>query len=164
MPLRAATKDDEGASAVEFALVMPLLVMLVFAIIQFGIVFAQQLSLSNGARQGARVGAVNKTMCGDIVSEVQGAAQTLGLATTSVQVQVQVQKSTDASPSTPCAYTSSTSTTVGSGGTQPCLGSDTDTKLIVTAKYKSSLVIPLATALSAVDLTGKGVYRCEYTN
>lgn len=154
-------RGDTGAAALEFALVVPLLVMLVFGIIQFGIVFAQQLGLSNGARQGARLGVVNKTMCGDIVNEVQNAATTLGLNTSAVQVQVQVQTGA-AAATTSCAYTSSTATT-GAGATQPCLNSADDTRLIVTAKYSSSLIIPFASNLTSIGITGKGVYRCEYT-
>ena len=51
---RARTRPDEGgASAVEFALVVPFLLLIVFGIIVYGMVFAQTLSLSNSARQGA---------------------------------------------------------------------------------------------------------------
>ena len=55
---RRRTRDD-GAAAVEFALVMPLLVLLVSGIMAFGIVFAQEISLGNAARQAARSAAVN---------------------------------------------------------------------------------------------------------
>lgn len=160
--LGRSSPRDEGASAVEFALVSPLLIILVFGIIQFGIVFAQQLSLSNGARQGARLGVVNKTLCGDIVSQVQDAAGTIGLTSAAVQVQVQVVDG--ATTSTPCPYTASTSTTSAAGSSKPCLASTSTTKLVVTAKFTSSLVIPLVTSLNTLDLNGKGVYRCEYTN
>lgn len=63
-----ASRRDDGAAAVEFALVLPLLMMLVFGIISFGILFAQQLSLGNGARQGARLGVVADRTCADIVN------------------------------------------------------------------------------------------------
>ena len=157
----AVRRDETGASAVEFALVSPLLIILVFGIIQFGIIFAQQLSLSNGARQGARLGVVNKTMCGDIVSQVQQSADTIGLTASNVSVQVELVDG--ATTTTKCAYSTSTATT-GSGATQPCLGSSGSARLVVTAKFTSSLVIPLVTSLNTLDLVGKGVYRCEYTN
>ncbi len=48
---------DDGAAAVEFAIVLPLLVMLVFGIISFGIIFHHRLSLGDGAREAARYGA-----------------------------------------------------------------------------------------------------------
>ncbi|MGB8651530.1 MAG: TadE/TadG family type IV pilus assembly protein [Mycobacteriales bacterium] len=143
----------------EFALVSPLLIILVFGIIQFGIVFAQQLSLSNGARQGSRVGVVNKTTCGAIVSEVQESASTIGMDSTAVSVLVQLKDG--ATTTTPCGSAYTTATT-GTG--QPCLGSGTTARLVVTAKFTSSLVIPLVTSIGNLDLNGKGVYRCEYTD
>ena len=55
---RDAFRDREGGAVlVEFALVLPLLLMLVFGIISFGIVFHHKLSLGDGAREAARYGA-----------------------------------------------------------------------------------------------------------
>jgi Flp pilus assembly protein TadG len=45
--------------AVEFALVFPLLVMLLFGIITAGISFAHSLGLTNAVREGARFGAIS---------------------------------------------------------------------------------------------------------
>ena len=59
---RLRSLDRRGASAVEFALVLPLLMVLLTGIIQFGWVFFIQFSMENAAREGARqlaVGAVN---------------------------------------------------------------------------------------------------------
>jgi len=46
--------DDEGAAAVEFALVAMLLVVLLVGIIQFGYLFFQWVELTHAAREGAR--------------------------------------------------------------------------------------------------------------
>jgi Flp pilus assembly pilin Flp len=62
--LRRALTHEKGASAVEFALVAPLLFLLIFGIIQFGIAFGSQLAITHAAREGARlaaVGAFNET-------------------------------------------------------------------------------------------------------
>ena len=51
-------QDEDGVVAVELALVLPVLVMLVFGIIQFGIAFNRYQGVHAAAREGARVGAV----------------------------------------------------------------------------------------------------------
>lgn len=46
---------------IEFAIILPILILLVCAIIDFGWLFYNQFALSNGAREGARFAAVNST-------------------------------------------------------------------------------------------------------
>ncbi len=47
---------------VEFAMVLPILLVLVFGIIQFGIVFNHYLTLTDAVRAGARQAAVSRTL------------------------------------------------------------------------------------------------------
>ncbi|WKZ82600.1 MAG: pilus assembly protein [Acidimicrobiia bacterium] len=49
---------DEGAALVEFALVLPLLVMLTFGIIEFGRAYNAQITLTHASREGVRVLAI----------------------------------------------------------------------------------------------------------
>jgi Flp pilus assembly protein TadG len=51
-------KRDRGAAAVEFALVVPVLLMVVFGIIDFGRMLNAQLQVSEAAREGARAASV----------------------------------------------------------------------------------------------------------
>jgi Flp pilus assembly protein TadG len=51
-------RTDTGAAAVEFAIILPLLVMLVFGIIEFGRGYNAKVSLTHAAREGARALAV----------------------------------------------------------------------------------------------------------
>lgn len=53
-------RGRRGTASVEFALVLPLLLALLFGIIEFGFVFKDQLSLQQAAREGARVAAVGR--------------------------------------------------------------------------------------------------------
>jgi Flp pilus assembly protein TadG len=50
--------DDEGVAAVEFALVVPLLIVLLFTVVLAGSVYLDQLQLQSVARDAARVGSV----------------------------------------------------------------------------------------------------------
>lgn len=47
-------RRDRGAAAVEFALVVPLLVMILFGIVEFGNAFSIQASVASAARVGVR--------------------------------------------------------------------------------------------------------------
>jgi Flp pilus assembly protein TadG len=51
-------RNDNGASAVEFALVLPLLALLLFGIISYGVMLSFRQSLSQAAAEGARAAAV----------------------------------------------------------------------------------------------------------
>ena len=52
---------DRGAAAVELALVLPFLLLLLFGMIDFGRAYNMQLSLTHAAREGARVAALGGT-------------------------------------------------------------------------------------------------------
>ena len=159
---RRSADGEDGAAAVEFALVVPLLLLLLFGIISFGMIFAQQLSLTNAARQGARVAVVNSDQrtCGDLLAEVQGAAGTVGMAGSSVSVTVERVRGGAATTKCPAG----TSYTASQASVVPCAGSQTNDELRVSARYASDIpVLALVLNDSSIDLTGKGVYRCEFS-
>lgn len=55
----------------EFALVLPILALLLFGVIQFGLVFNNYITLTDAVRAGARKGAVSRHL-----SDPPGAAET----------------------------------------------------------------------------------------
>ena len=57
---RISLKNQDGQSVTEFALVLPILAFLLFAVIQFGIVFNNWVQLTDATRAGARKGAVSR--------------------------------------------------------------------------------------------------------
>ena len=67
--IRRRFKSDRGAAAIEFALVFPLFVMIMFAIVQFGFVFFVWNDMTNAAREAARRLSVDET-----ISEAQAAS------------------------------------------------------------------------------------------
>ncbi len=140
-------RRQSGAAAVEFAVVLPLLIILVFGIIAFGIAFAQELALSNAARQGARFGVVQDRTCQDVVDEVQGSGGTIGMLGTDIDVEI---SRSGFGTITPC-----------SGSTPVCEGGDGQS-LVVTATHSYQLTVPLVLD-SSKTLEGVGVFRCEST-
>jgi Flp pilus assembly protein TadG len=67
-------RHDRGATLVEFAIIAPVLFLLVFGIIEFGWAFGQHLDVRHGAREGSRLVAVNHGM--DLATPLTGSAQT----------------------------------------------------------------------------------------
>lgn len=62
-------RSEQGASAVEFALVLPLLLALTFGIIEFGFLLFDKAVITNASREGARAGVVfSKDVDGNPVS------------------------------------------------------------------------------------------------
>jgi Flp pilus assembly protein TadG len=51
---RGVSSDESGASAVEFALILPLFLLLVFGMIDFGRAYNMQMTLTDAAREGVR--------------------------------------------------------------------------------------------------------------
>lgn len=51
-------KDRKGTSTVEFAIVLPVLLLILFGIIEMALVFYDKAMITNGSREGARAGIV----------------------------------------------------------------------------------------------------------
>lgn len=60
--IRKRNKDGEkGQALVEFALLVPIFLLLLFAVVDFGMGFYSWITVTNAAREGARLGAVLAT-------------------------------------------------------------------------------------------------------
>jgi Flp pilus assembly protein TadG len=64
-------RRERGAAAVEFALLLPLLLLLVFGLIDFGRALNAQITLTQAAREGARVDALGEP---NVTNRTQAAA------------------------------------------------------------------------------------------
>jgi Flp pilus assembly protein TadG len=64
---------QDGQAFVEFVIVLPLLVLLVFGITQFGLAFRNHLAITDAARVAARAAAVKRTdnPCGAATTAIQ---------------------------------------------------------------------------------------------
>ncbi len=83
-------KRDSGTAAVEFAIIMPILIVLLFGIVEFGLIFYNKAVITNASREGARYGIVfrnpgEERTCADITSVINaytaGKLVTFGSAT-----------------------------------------------------------------------------------
>jgi Flp pilus assembly protein TadG len=59
---------QRGAAAVEFAIILPLLVILVFGIIDIGLLLYNKQIITNASREGARAGIARSTSVTNIVN------------------------------------------------------------------------------------------------
>jgi Flp pilus assembly protein TadG len=104
MKNRPDIRTEQGQTMTEFAIVLPVLVLLVFAVIQFGILFNNYVMLTDAARAGARKAAVSRTDSNPIgATETQVRNSASGLDQSQLKVSV--------SPSTPWAPASDVTVT-----------------------------------------------------
>ncbi|MFY9580119.1 MAG: TadE family protein, partial [Gaiellaceae bacterium] len=74
---------EQGQTMTEFAIVLPILVVLPFGIVQFGIAFNNYVTITDAARAGARVAAVScnsPDRVGDCANQVRSSANDLDLS------------------------------------------------------------------------------------
>ena len=62
---RRTGREDRGAAAVEFALIVPILAMLVFGVIAFGYMLSFRQAMSQAAAEGGRAAAVKPAGTGN---------------------------------------------------------------------------------------------------
>lgn len=135
-PNRIRPNDERGAAAVEFAIVLPLLVLLVFGIIQFSIYFNRLQGLQAAAREGARVAALPQSSQSDVTKKVTSALDGILPSGTTPTI------------------------TISPSSSNPCDLQPAGTSVTVTVKATSTLDIPLWGS-QTVTQTGTGVFRCE---
>jgi Flp pilus assembly protein TadG len=103
--------EQRGAALLEFALVAPILILLVFGIVEYGMFFKDYLTVSNTTRAGARVGSAagsNADADYQILQSVKTAAAALpGGASSIERITIYRSASTGGAPTSTCQTTSS---------------------------------------------------------
>ncbi|MDI6815909.1 MAG: pilus assembly protein [Actinomycetota bacterium] len=61
-------RNDVGASSVEFAIILPVLVMILFGIFEFGLAYRDYLAITHAAREGARMAAIGEFSEAEVVA------------------------------------------------------------------------------------------------
>jgi Flp pilus assembly protein TadG len=92
-PVRKRFRGEGGATAVEFALIVPVLTIFVFGIIGFGLAFMQMQTIRGALREGGRAAAT-----GASADEVQDHAYQSALGAIDSAANVEVHPNTGGSP------------------------------------------------------------------
>lgn len=92
---RGKKRQRRGAVAVEMAVVTPLMLTMLFGIIEFGWVFSVRHTMINAAREGARLGSLQGVEMYEVEDRVRDLLQPMGLDS---KVSVNVAAPTDEVP------------------------------------------------------------------
>lgn len=141
--IRKDARTERGASAVEFALVVIPLLMVVAGIVNFGFVFAQQLALDNSVRAGARAGVVDTGNDPATVTTDQWDSTVLAKS-----------------------QTGALAVTYPSGVGSSCAGSTFGDNMVVRGTVTATFLVPWPLPKSvipkSVTLTSQAEFQCEY--
>ncbi len=132
---------ERGTALVEFTLILPLLLTMLFAIIEFGFVLYDKAVITNASREGARKGILHR--------DPPVSAATIANTVNTYCARNLISFSPASAP---------TVTVTGA----PCPGSDSDVTVTVGYPY-SFLVLPnfLTNVTGQINLTAYTVMRCE---
>jgi Flp pilus assembly protein TadG len=129
-------KSERGAAAVEFALVLPLLLLLLLGIVEFGRVYNAQMQLTAAARDSARVMTIGNPAASAAEARAAAVASAPALSPRIAPEQVAISVSPSA--------------------TGVCAPGSVAT---VTIRYPLSFLSGIFGA--GITLTGKGVMQCS---
>ena len=130
-PAKAPQHRERGAGLAEFALVLPILIVVIFGVFEFGIAFNRAQAVEAAAREGARLASLSSTTPGDITTRVNDTLVGIPLDNPA-------------------------NVTVTPGG---CAGREGEAVTVrVTALHNVSIPLVLD---EDVTLTGEAVFRCE---
>lgn len=171
---RTAARSDNGAAAVEFAIVAVLLLLLIMGIIDFGRLLFVQQSVKSASREGARVAVVQNTNLQVFDAATSAASSAVSLSgSNGTPATIKLEKCN--APTSVCSSwatvfeTSDSSTIVGPGNIV-CSDKDTVTTVRVTVRVTFRWLTPVGALPGYVNpnlqgtrtLSGNTVMRCEY--
>jgi len=126
---RRREKGEKGQALVEFALLVPIFLVLMFAIVDFGMGFYSLITVTNSAREGARLGAVQADT-DDIIQRVKDTADLIN-EDDNMRVIVGCGPSSDPPPTGSCPSTQGDS-------------------VVVRVEYDYDLITPLASLIGDI--------------
>lgn len=133
------SRRSRGQSLVEFALVVPVFLMIAFGTIDFGLAFDSSLTITNAAREGARYGVTDPTTSA-IQARVREVAGRLNNSSLGISV--------------------SCRTAAGAACPGGMAGAVSGTTLVVTVNYSYSMLTPIAFG-TTIPLSSTAQMRVE---
>jgi Flp pilus assembly protein TadG len=105
--MRSVTRDEQGSSLVEFALLLPVLMPILLGIVVFGVAFGNYLVLTNATNMSAQALSICRGQCTDPCATTYNAfkAGAPGLNTANLQFTIAVNSSPSGSGSPTTLYT-----------------------------------------------------------
>ena len=138
--IRRRTRARSGMAMVEMVIITPLLLMMIFAIVEFGVMFGRWQTLTNAAREGARTAIVYRVPCDaatvtdEVRARVRDYAASLGITLTDAEITL----------------------------TGACGGTDTTSVVNVTSPYSFRVLPGFASAVNpTLNLVGNSTMRNE---
>ncbi|HXV37626.1 MAG TPA: TadE/TadG family type IV pilus assembly protein [Myxococcota bacterium] len=132
-------RSEAGTSIIEAAIAMPVMLLVLFGIAEFGVQFTRWNSLTNAVREGARTGVVFRSPCvaGTVTALIEATvadfAESSGIDTASIDTTV----------------------------TGACAGTGTQLTVTATVPYDSIALAALANLAPTTNLTARTVMRNE---
>jgi hypothetical protein len=84
--LRRLVRSESGAELIEFSLTLPLLLLVVLGIIEWGFVFREYEIVTNAAREGARIAVLPGYLPADVTARINLYLNTAGLDSTKATI------------------------------------------------------------------------------
>ncbi len=138
--------DRRGQTLVEFALILPIFVLVLFGILDLGRAVYAYSTINNAAREGARLATVDQTEA-DIQALAAGHAASLGVPVATVGVDFRLATTPDAA--------NSCDTKVGTSAVVGCL-------VVVTVPYAYSAATPVISQIvGTFAMQGETRFRIE---
>lgn len=158
-----SSSRDGGASLVEFALLLPLFVVLIFGMITAGIALSQQNSVKNAVREASRFAAVRdnadvQVYLADVIAQVENAA-TGDLRDTTAGKKICAAHTTNGTTFTSRTKTGSTVATGTGRCIQPSEDTATGARTQIRAERKTEIGAIFFTI--PIDLEAQSVSRYE---
>jgi len=145
--LRRLRRDSGGAAATEFAIVAPVLAFFALGLIDLGMGFEAQMSVSQAAQAGSYYALLNGYNKSAIISAAQNASNAMGVSAT---------------PSESCGCPTASGGVASATCGSPCSNGQTaGTYVTVNAQYPYATILPYPGLSSPMTLSASSMVRIK---